>query len=297
MPWKNKLTQRIKAILTLDHAALDANAVALFSQAARIPDEGAPGNTWIKNFISCMNNVQSYSAKKAWLDAVESTVFSLDAADKAIQSLKTAVMVDARPKIINVRTLWTAFVSDAVVDYKWDISKWPDRTRWFYVIVNRAWGLQGKDAEHYKRYAEDLAEKNLWARDDLLEYCVLNFRSAQTVDTLFMGQATTSLAFVTAMSTIVLRMHQGIPTVEAAHLHQRAYNAWPDEMAQIEATIQAHTTLEGSCIEDTARKAQSMELGGKGYSAYYIIFGKDIHAYVNQGFRRAYDTIMLPAFE
>ena len=302
MPWLDNVLQRIKAPFTPDPVVLDAHAVALFSQAARAPGHDAHEQTWIGQFLSRMRDVQARKAEKTWLYAVEGNDFLLDATDAVIGSLRTALVVDmveplGKPRVLNARLLWSQFVCDAIVEQQWDISRWRNKNRWFSVVLLQAWDSGNEKRLAYQDYIENMGTWHLWARDALLEHRALYIRSTDTLDAMFAGPSTTSLSFVTALATICLRMHQGAPTVGLSRLHRQAHASWPAEMAQLEATMRAQAMMDGTRLEDTARIAKSMELGEKGYSAYFSVFGESVHALIGHHLGRSLDVLELPLLD
>lgn len=297
MPWFDNVLQRIKAPFTPDPAALDAHAVTLFAQSAKASGHDTQEFVWITNFIGRMRDVQARNAEGAWLRAVDNHGFLLDATDKIVHSLKTALIVDSKPSVVNARKVWTEFVGNAIVQHTWDISRWKNRKQWFDSILGRGWHDAKEGNQAKLDYASRMAGQHLWARDELLAYRALNIRATDDLDIMFSGASTTSLSFITALSTIVLRMNQKAPTVAVARLHRQAHAAWPMEMVQLEATMQAQAIVDGTTVQNTASLARSMELGDKGYSAYFVIFGQGIHSLIQTHFLNPIDQVELPALD
>ena len=302
MPWLDTVLQRIKAPFTPDPAVLDAHAVDLFAQAAKAPSHGGAESAWLKNFLSKMRAVQQRGSEKLWLEAVDRHGFLIDATDRVIGALRNALIVDAlepqgKIKIINGRTLWKEFVCDAIVAHQWDVSRWQHRTRWFITVLTRTWSEESVDRSAYEVYANRMAASHLWARDELLAHRILYINCTQTLDAMFVGPASNSVSFITALTTISLRMHQRSPTEAAGKLHRQMHAAWPAEMEQLEATMRAQAMLEGTSLEQTAALAKAMELGDKGYSAYFNLFAEGIHSLICCRVGRPLDTLELPAMD
>lgn len=279
-------------------------AVELFAQCA------AKGNArseqvWLKEFVRGMQGIEQSCATRAWLEAVDRQEFCLDATDKGIQGARLALVVDSnKPKIVNVRTLWADFVVVAVVDNEWDMSLWAQRTRWFKIILDYGWkpdtGKRVTSTDKREKalaYVQRTARQHAWARDLLLEYLVLNPSTAQTMQAMFEGHPSSSLHFVTALAGIALRMQHPSPAPLAVQWHQQAHAAWPEEMTQIEATMQVQAMMEGTTLETTARIAASMEIGNNGYSAFLPFFGESIHAVIQHCVSMRTETVALPALD
>lgn len=302
MPWLDNIFHRIKAPFTPDPAVLDTHAVNLFDQAARAPGHDVQEQAWISSFLSRMHAVQERKAERTWLHAVENHDFLLLATDRRIESLKTALVVDisgpvGKPVVLNVRTLWVQFVRQTVVNHAWDISLWPQRERWLNAILTYAWDAENPHQDKYQAYLEKLATWHIWARDAALEYRALHARGSETLEAMFAGPSNMSVPFITALVTVALRMHQKAPTVAMSRLHRRACTAWPVEMAQIEATMQAYAMMEGTSVAEVASLAKSMEVGEKGYSAYFPFYAKSIHAIVHEHLGQPLDVLELPLLD
>ena len=303
MPWLDDFFQRVKAPFAPDSTVLDAKAVELFSRAAALmPGYDVLEAVWLRDFYSKMQAIEVRGASITWLNAVENNSFLLDKADRIIQSLRTALVVDisgpvGKPKLFNVRTLWSAFVSNCIVSQSWDISHWPAKDRWFEHVLSNAWSDNNERYLAYQQYAETMAAKHLWARDKLLAHRMLYIGGTQTLSGMFQGPASSSVSFITALTTVFLRMHQRSPLPTVLQLHSQAHMAWPAEMEQLEATVRAQALLEGVSLEQTAALAKAMESGDKGYSAYFILFAQSVHALIFCRLGKPLDTLELPILD
>ena len=278
-------------------------AVELFAQCAT-KGNARSEQVWLKKFVRGMQGIEQSCATRAWLEAVDRQEFHLDATDKVIHRAKLGLVVDSKPQVLNVRTLWGDFVVVAVVDNDWDMSLWSQRTRWFKTILNYVWKQDtGKRVTSTQKrekalaYAQCMARQHAWARDLLLEYLVLNPATAHTMEGMFEGHPSSSVHFVTALAGIALRMQHPHPAPLAVQWHQQAHAVWPEEMTQIEATMQVQAMMEGTTLETTARIAASMEIGNNGYSAFLPFFGESIHAVIQHCVSMRTETVALPALD
>lgn len=293
MEWLQRILNHLKEPSAQTHEQLSAGAIKLFTESVKQKNVFGSEKLWLGEFVGSIRAIEERGATHLWLDTVESTLFLLDDTDKIIQSLRTALFVETGPKICNVRKMWESFVHNAIVRNNWDISHWPQRNRWFKLVLSQSWSSKDVGIQNTLNYAKEIANNNVWARDALLEYRVLNLTMTATVDTMFKGVYSTSLPFIIATSGIVLRMYLKTPTPAAILLYQQACAAWPVEIAQLEATMQIVALIDNTPLEVSASIAAHLELG-TGYSACLPFYGERIHALIND---RILEHVALPELD
>ena len=296
MAWLYNIFDRIKMPSARARAQLDARAVEMLTASVTKTNAGDSDRVWLGEFVGGMRAIETRGATRSWLDTVESMTCLLDDTDKMVQALRTALFIDAEPKVCNVRKMWEDFTRNAIVLNDWDISHWPKRTRWFKLALSHGQSMERVNVQASMDYIQRMAQKHTWARDLLLEHRVLNLTTTNTVDVMFEGPPNTSLPFITALAGIVLRMHSQSPTLLSRQLHKKAQSVWPDDVAQLEATMQMVALLDGDDLKDNAMFAASMELS-TGYSAYLPGYGERVHAVIHGCIDAQDSDIVLPALD
>lgn len=282
--------EKVRAIEAFRHVSVEK-----YDTQVRIAEQ-----IWIGSFLTSMNKLKTANAVELWLRMVDNNNFPLAVVDRTMQSLRTAIAVDSRPRVINVRTEWEKFVCKAVAEHQWDFTDWPDRIRWLRAIVKFGWDNKDDNpmlGQQLLQYVEWLSKKHLWARDCFLEQRILFLPVAKTSGSMFQGEASTSLPFATAMAGIILRTYMPRPSPEAMALYEQAKVAWPHELAQLESTLQIHAAMDNTTLHATASLAHSMESGPMGYSPYLALYGEQVYPILPRYTNRVPDTIELPVLD
>lgn len=286
------------------HAAYKAKvrAIEAFKKSAveqYDPNVRPAEQMWLNHFFRDMKGLETANATKLWLRMIDNNDFPLTKVDKTIQSLRTAIFVDARPRVVNVRARWEEHTCRAIVDNQWDITAWPERIRWLRAVIKMC--RPNKDdtpepTDHIIAYLENLAKKHVWARDCFLEQHILYMQVSKTHPAMFHGQASTSLAFATALIGIVLRTHTRFRLPLSLSLYEQAKSAWPAELAQLEATLQIYASMENTTLWNIASLMESMEIGPTWYSPYLVLCGETVYPILPHG-TKASAPLELPCLD
>lgn len=296
MAWLYNIFDRIRTPSLDARARLDAQAVKMFTESVRKTNASDSDRAWIGQFVGGMRAIEARSVTHLWLETVDSMACLLDDADKMVQELRMAIFVDSDPKVCNVRKIWEDFTRNAIVRNNWNISHWPQRTRWFKLVLSHGQRMERINIQANADYAREMSKIHMWARDLLLEHHVLNLTTTNTVDAMFEGLPNTSLPFVTALAGIVLRMHSQSPTLLSRQLYKRTQTSWPANVAQLETTMHIMALMDGNDLRSSAVFAASMELS-TGYSAFLPGYGEHVHAVIHGCIGAQDSDIVLPALD